>query len=242
VKHARGCRRESRSAPVAYLEGALRQAGAAVLVAVALVACGGERRASAPQPITRADLAAMIPRTRDFPREVRELPPLEYEVSRGWVTNAEAIEQTPAPDDTAADLARMGRRGGYQHLVATVTSFGGLAWAEAAVDVFRSEEEADRFIADQFSDLRAQEGKEMPEPRISHVSPTFVPHGLGAATGVRYTLLFGDGEMLHVEVVGFRVGRVAGWTIVARADEVDPGPLAEELARTLRDRIRAVQA
>jgi hypothetical protein len=57
------------------------------------------------------------------------------------------------------------------------------------------------------------------------------------AAGVRFTLDAGS-DKLHVAVIGFPVDRVAAWSGVMRADDVDPRSLAEEVARILRDRVQ----
>jgi hypothetical protein len=223
----------------------VRYAAVGLLIVFAVAACAGSKRGeSAPEPITREVLAAMVPTTRDFPREVRDVAPIDNYVERGYVTNAKAAAKTPDPADSGADLSRAGRTGGYHHLVGTYTSVSTFASAEVSVDAFGSDEEAQRFINKQFSDLQPQVGKEDAKGhgKISFVERPFVPAGLGPASGVRYTFVFGDGEMLHYAVEGFRLGRVAGWSTVARIDEVDPRLLADELAQTLRRQLQRVLA
>ena len=80
--------------------------------------------------------------------------------------------------------------GGYRNSVSPYTFVVNLAWADASVDAFRSDKEAQRFLNGQFSDLRAQDGKKDPDfgSTIEGFGPIFVPPALGPAQGVRYTL------------------------------------------------------
>jgi hypothetical protein len=76
--------------------------------------------------------------------------------------------------------------------------------ADASVDAFRSHQEA-QFLNSQFSDLRAQDGKEDPDFRgtIEGFGPIFVPPALGSAQGVRSTLDLPTVGPIHVAVEGF---------------------------------------
>jgi hypothetical protein len=194
-----------------------------------------EAEATPHAPITRQALAAMVPQIADFPDGVPLLRN-DAAIDRGYVTNAKASTGTPDPTDTGADLARLGRTGGYRNTVAPYTWVVSFALADASVDAFRSGEEAQRFLNSQFLDLRAQDGKKDPDFRgtIEGFGPRFVPPALGPAQGVRYTLHLPTVGPIHVAVEGFRVGRVVGWSKIARLDKVDPRPLADELAQTLR--------
>jgi hypothetical protein len=216
-----------------------------MLLALSLAACGGGEHNGVPQkPIPRHDLAAMVPRTADLPSEVRNISSLDSDASREYVTNANASRETPDPADSGPVLARLGRTDGYRYLFSTISNFGGLAIAEASVDAFRSTDEAQGFISKAFSDLRAQEGNKDPtlSGKISFVAAEVVPPALRPAEGAQYTLVFGDGEQLHFALIGFRVGRIVGWSRVARADDVDPRLLAERIAEILRARIQGVLA
>jgi hypothetical protein len=130
-----------------------------------------------------------------------------------------------------ADLARLGRTGGCQNSVAPYTFVTTLALAEASVHAFRTDEEAQRFLDTEFLDLQA--GKQDPDfgGKIASLQ-TFDPPGLEPAVGVQYTTVAGS-DTFHVAVEGFRVGRVVGWSTIARLDQVDPRPSADELAQTL---------
>jgi hypothetical protein len=211
------------------------------LVVVTLAACGGvEQSATPPPPITRQALAAMVPRTADFPPEVRSLAPIDTDVLRGYVTNAKASAETPDRTDSGADLDRLGRTGGYHNLVGSYTSVQTIAWAEASVDAFERDDEAQRFLDAQFSELREQEGKEDRWKRkIVDVEQASVPAGLGPATGLRYRLVAGS-DRLRVALLAFRVGRVVGWSNVARVNKLDPQPLADALAQILRRQVELV--
>lgn len=227
--------------------GRMRRAAPSLLIVVALTACGGgQQRSTPPAPITRQALAAMVPRTANFPPEVRSLAPSaaveapSAAVRRGYVTNAKASAETPDPSDSGADLTRLGRTGGYHNLVATYTFVSTLAWAEASVDAFERDDEAQRFLDAQFAALGEQAGKENPtKGKIVDVEPASVPAGLGPATALRYTLVAGP-DRTRVALVAFRVGRVVGWSNVARVDKLDPQPLADALAQTLRRQVELV--
>ena len=212
-----------------------------LLFAIALTACGGGQESAAPPPpITRQALAAMVPRASAFPSEVRNLAPTDTAVSRGYVTSAQASEKTPDPTDSGPDLARLGRTGGYHNVVSTYTFVQTLAWAEASVDAFQREDEAQRFLDAQFVDLREQEGREDPtKGKIINIEEASVSAALGPATGVRYDWVAGP-DRLWEALVAFRVGRVVGWSIVARVDELDPMPIADALAQTLKRRVERV--
>jgi hypothetical protein len=219
----------------------MRRATPSLLIVVALTACaGGEQGATPRPPITRQALAAMVPRTANFPPEVRSLAPTDTAVDRGYVTNAKASAGSPDPSDSGADLTRLGRTGGYHNLVATYTFVSTLAWAEASVDAFQRDDEAQRFLDAQFAALGEQAGKENPtKGKIVDVEPASVPAGLGPATALRYTLVAGLDRM-RVALVAFRVGRVVGWSNVARVDKLDPQALADALAQTLRRQVEFV--
>jgi hypothetical protein len=188
----------------------------------------------------------MVPQTAAFPREVRRLTlgkPAGATATRRYVRNAEASKETPDPTDSGADLARAGRTGGYRHLVSTYTFVPTIAWAEASVDAFRSANEAQRFLEVQSSALRAQDGKKDHwGRRISNVEPIPVAPALVPAAGFRYTLGDNGPDPVRVGLVGFRVGRAVGWSEVARVDNLDPQPLAEQLAQTLRRQMEQVGA
>jgi len=184
----------------------------------------------------------MVPKIAHFPAEVRILRHGDAAIDRRFVTNAEASKRTPDPTDMRADLARLGRTGGYRNTVAPYSYVTTLALADAYVDAFRSGEEAQRFLKLQFLDLRAQEGKKDPDYRstIESVGPIFAPPALVPTLGVRYTVDLPTVGPIHIAVEGFRMGRVVGWSKIARLDKVDPRPLADELARTLRQRMDRV--
>jgi hypothetical protein len=202
-----------------------------------------EAEATPSPPITQV-LPAMVPQIADFPADVRSLRNGDAALDRGYVTNAKASTRTPDPTDTGADLARLGRTGGYRYTVAPYSFVTTFALAEPSVDAFRSDQEAQRFLNSQFSDLRAQDGKADPDFRgtIEGFGPIFVPPALGPAQGVRYTVDLATVGPIHIVVEGFRVGRVVGWSKIARLDKVDPRPLADELAQTLRRRMERVSA
>jgi hypothetical protein len=228
----------------------MRQALGPVLIVLALAACGSQRSES-PQstttaaPITQKALAAMVPPPAAFPRQVRTLTltkPPDAAVTAQNVTNAKASANTPSPTDSGADLAQLGRTGGYQEAVSTYSFVQTIAWAEASVDAFTNADEAQRYLEKQSSDLRAQDGKEDHWKRtIANVEPVSVSPGLDPATGFHYSLVAGP-DRLRVALVGFRVGRVVGWSNVARVDNLDPLPLADELAQTLRRQMERVGA
>jgi hypothetical protein len=187
---------------------------------------------TAPKPFTSNALAAMVPKPAEFPPEVREIPPLGGEFGSGYVSNAAATKETPDPVDSSLDLARQGRTGGYERRFTTYTYIESLALARAAVDAFQTDDEAKRFLSKQFVDLQAQDGHELGSGKIS-VGETFVPTGLNSAVGIRYSIVFGNGEKLYYGVIGFRVGRVDGWSVVARVDQTDPTIMGSAIARTL---------
>jgi hypothetical protein len=186
----------------------------------------------------------MVPQIADFPPAVRSLRNGDAAIDRVYVTNAKASTRTPDPTDTGADLARLGRTGGYRNTVAPYSYVTTFALADAYVDAFGSDEEAQRFLNSQFSDLRAQDGKKDPDflSTIEGFGPISVPPALGPAKGVRYTLDLATVGPIHVAVEGFRVGRVVGWSKIARLDKVDPRPFADELAQTLRRRMERAGA
>jgi hypothetical protein len=219
----------------------MRRATPPLLIVVALTACGGgEQSATPPPPITRQALAVMVPRKADFPPDVRSLAPIDTTVDRGYVTNTKASAATPDPTDSGPELARLGRTGGYRNDVGSYTSVHTIAWAEASVDAFERDDEAQRFLDAQFSALREQEGTvDRFGRKTVDVEPRSVPAGLEPATELQYTLVAGS-DRLRVALVAFRVGRVVGWSNVARIDELDPQPLADGLAQTLRRQVELV--
>jgi hypothetical protein len=150
--------------------------------------------------------------------------------------------QTRDPSDSAADLARLGRTGGYRNDLSTYSYVMSLAWANASVDAFRSDEEAQNFLNGRLSALRSSKDSKDPETggNLSAVG-NFVPVAMSSAIGVRYTVVLRH-DRLHLAVVGFQVGRVDGWSEVARIDDRDPAVLAVALARTLRTRMERALA
>lgn len=210
------------------------------MIVLALTACSGGQGSESPQttttapPITRQALATMVPKTVAFPPEVRSLTqrkPSSAFVTRGYVTNSKASEDTPDPSDSGSDLARLGRTGGYRNTVAPYTFVTTLALAEATVHAFRTDEEAQRFLDAELLDLQVGEQDPNFGGKIASVQ-TFIPPALGPAMGVGYTTVVGN-DTFHVALEGFRIGRVVGSSTIARLDKVDPRPLADELAQTL---------
>jgi hypothetical protein len=210
------------------------------LAVVLLTSCGGDRDDKPESPIAPEKLAAMVPEAREFPPEVLDLAPLSLQ--RGYVSNAKASAQTRDPSDSAADLARLGRTGGYRNDLSTYSYVMSLAWANASVDAFRSDEEAQNFLNGRLSALRSSKDSKDPETggNLSAVG-NFVPVAMSSAIGVRYTVVLRH-DRLHLAVVGFQVGRVDGWSEVARIDDRDPAVLAVALARTLRTRMERALA
>jgi hypothetical protein len=152
---------------------------------LALGCSGGEKPTEPTPPITRQALAAMVPQIADFPADVRSLRNGDAAIDRGYVSNARASTRTPDATDTRADLAGLGRTGGYRNTVSAYTFVTTIALAEASVDAFRTDEEAQRFLNSQFSDLRVRAGKEDRDFRatIASIGPIFVPPALGPAQG-----------------------------------------------------------
>jgi hypothetical protein len=187
----------------------------------------------------------MVPQTAAFPLEVRSLTqgkPASAFVTRGYLTNGKASADTPDPTDSGAELARAGRTGGYRNLVSTYTFISTIAWASTSIDAFKTAYEAERFLGAQAAVLPAQDGKQDHWGRtIEDVEPIAVAPDLEPASGFRYSLSAGPDRM-RIALIGLRVGRVVGWSEVARVDEVDPQPLAEALAQALRRQIEDVGA
>jgi hypothetical protein len=115
-----------------------------------------------------------------------------------------------------------------------------IAWADASVDAFERDDQAQSFLDAQFAALREQEGTvDRFGRKTVSVEPRSVPAGLEPATELEYTVVAGH-DRFRVALVAFRVGRVVGWSEVARIDKLDPQPLADALAQTLKRRAEGV--
>jgi hypothetical protein len=217
----------------------------AALAACALVlAAGCSGGDDSLEQVDPASLAIMVLPPEELADSAAGLE-IDGELS-GVSAATDAASASVDPADTPADIERSGRRAGYDlHLVdLDLGSLGGKTGpveTASGVELFATPEQAAAYRTDVLGAYRRFVGKEIsPAVKLVRAEPEDVDVG-SEATLVRSTLT-GDGFVVHSTSVDFRVDRVVGTVLLARADDDDVSAEAVRLAETLEQRIRDAAA
>lgn len=190
---------------------------------------------------TRAQLQLMpLPQSSYGPAAAA----LAADADSGWTTNKESAENDFDPTMTAAKLARMGRIVGFEAEFDDLTKAsrpGLLVDTDSAVDLFRTEAGAARYLAMELSEFRRFEGKKLQYGIVLDDVSYFAVPGVAGAKGIRFRIHVG-GLSIWETGVEFRTGVVVAAVGVGRTDTRDVRPEARRLAGALDRRIRGVIA
>lgn len=165
----------------------------------------------------------------------------------GFQSNEAAAAGSIDPDDSAADLAALGRINGYQ-LSYEATDFGalvaagqGLRGVQTLVTLFRDAEGASAWLRKRLADFERYEGAVVGEAVLSHFD-TFSVGNLGdEAGGFRVAVRAQGFEFeLFATAVYFRLDRITALAGILHLDDRDMTVEAEAFAHSLDERIRAV--
>ena len=219
---------------------ALAFAAAGVLLALGCAAGDGDGL----EEVSLAELAIMVLPTEELGTAADGLEP-DGELS-GPSTSADAASGSVDPGDTPADIARSGRRAGYDlHFVdadlGALQRRAGVVELATGVELFGTAEQAAGYRERVLGAYERFVGREIsPGATLARADPEAADVG-DEGTLVRSTLS-GDGFVVHSTAVDFRVDEVVGTVLVSRADPEDAGEQALELAGALERRIRAAAA
>jgi len=217
----------------------LRLAFAAVIAfltfAIALVA-----PAAAPQP-----RKALLPRMVVPDSSLARLGEGLRRKFAFFSTAHDAAASTPDPNDTAADVRRLGRIAGYVRGRNAVGAFSlrapkRLLAVGTSVILWRDARSAAASIRRDIADQKRLRGKAVEGGRFLSFTTTKVPSlGIGAALSRAHQRPTGGTDRFSTDVV-FRVGSLRGNAIVVRSDRRGADTLALHLGGQLRRRILAV--
>jgi hypothetical protein len=217
-------------------------AGAAVLL---LAGCGfgaKEPRQAAPkEPVTRAQLAAMVlPKAKLGP----SAKGLVLYGGSGVMTNAKQASATVDPNDSAGSLKSSGRILGYEESyeppkLAALKRRGTLTMG-TGVELLDDSVYATQYLHRRLNDYERLKGAVRPGVKLRNVS-AFEVAGIGEeGGGVRGTLVIPGLLTGHETSVVFRRGRIVGYATVIRGSRADARQEALRLAVALDRRIQDV--
>ena len=218
--------------------------GALALLAACALAAGCSGGDGGLEEVEPSELAIMVLPPEELGASADGLEP-DGELS-GASDDADAASASVDPADGPADIARTGRRAGYDlHYVdldlGSLRRRSGVVEAASGVELFGTEEQAAAYRREVIGDYRRFVGREIsPGVTLARAEPEEVDVG-DEASLVRSTLS-GDGFAVHSTAVDFRLGTVVGTVLLSRADTTDVGDEAVDLARALERRIRAAAA
>jgi hypothetical protein len=160
--------------------------------------------------------------------------------------NFAAADDSLDPKDSAAQLGAAGRVSGYSLVyddlsMRSFTRGSGVIEVASAVDLFRSANAADAYIAKRVADGRKLTGRYLDDGELLEASGTFPVAAIGdRAVGLRERARLGHGRFATT-VVMLRVGSLIGTVAITRADTQSAERPVVALARSLEQRIRRVE-
>ena len=190
----------------------------------------------------RAELDTMVVPIGDIggmPRDLRVAP------DSGWTDNASEAEGSLEPTDSPASLKAEGRLDGYSLTYydptdAALRSGNGILFVSTWVELFDGDDHASAYMKKHFTSAKTL-ANSSPRPGVMFEDVTGFPADVGdEAHGLRETGVFG-GDRIHRTLITFRLGRVVGGAMVARADNGDAAPDAFRIAGILAARIQNAQ-
>ena len=213
---------------------------------VVLAGCGfgtsAPREAAPKQPVTRAQLAAMVLPKADLGPSVKGLA--EHRPA-GAMTNAKFAANTVDPEDTASSLRAKGRLLGHERTyihprLASLTVRKGTLSLGTGVELLDGTVYAVQYLHARLTDYERLRGPVRPGVRLRNVS-SFEVAGIGdEGGGIRATVIVPSLIRAQETSVVFRRGRIVGYVSVVRADKGDARQEAMRLAVELDRRIQAV--
>ena len=218
-------------------------AGALVLLAGCGV--GGQKGddSAKPEPITKAQLAAMV-----LPRnELGTIAAgLSFDDRSGPVANAAASEGSVDPSDTATSLRSDGRLNGHKAWygdasLASLKKGGGVFFVGTEVELMEDTVYAAQYLHKQLGDFQRFQGKQEGGTTLTGVRPFPVNDVGDEAEGFVANASAGR-DTAYITAVAFRRGRVIGAAVVIRGDKKDAQGEARAVAVKLDGRIQAVLA
>jgi hypothetical protein len=215
---------------------------------VLLAGCGFEtsapREAAPKQPVTRAQLAAMVLPKADLGPSVKGLA--EYRPA-GEMTNARFASSTVDPEDTASSLRAKGRVLGFERTyihprLASLSVRKGTLSLGTGVELLDDPVYAVQYLHARLTDYERLRGPVRPGIKLRNVSSFEIAAIGDEGGGVRATVIVPSLIRAQETSVMFRRGRVVAYVSVVRADKGDARQEALSLAVELDRRIQAVLA
>jgi hypothetical protein len=199
------------------------------------------REAASKEPVTRAQLAAMVlPKAKLGP----SAKGLVLYGGSGVMTNAKQASATVDPDDSAGSLKSSGRVLGFERayeapqLVALKTR--GMLTVGTGVELLDDSVYATQYLHGRLNDYERLKGAVRPGVKLRNVA-AFEVAGIGEeGGGFRGTFVIPGLLTGHETTVIFRRGRIVGYATVMRASRTDARQEAMRLAVALDKRIQAV--
>ena len=198
----------------------------------------------------REDLPAMVvtqEAVRALGKEYAGL--VRHDEDSGAVNQTDAADDTLDPDDTADDLIRAGRRGGYEvsyddPQFAAFTRRKGLLGVTVGVDLFRDQYAAAKYLRKQVNDFQALRGEVIDDDSGARLFTVrrFRVTGVGIQpAGLEYAAGIGR-VRAYSTLIAFQRGPVVAGVQIGRADKHYRRAHALRVARALDRRIQAVLA
>ena len=217
----------------------------AVLVVPPALACGGgggDDLSKAFASVSPDDIGSMV---LEQDKLGGEFAYLEMDPDSGPSDNEDAAATTIDPDDTADDLSRLGRVGGYSLTYVDP----GLAAPDVGervisismeLDLFLDSAGAARFLAKQRGDFQRFVGSTLENGVALQETETFSVDSVGdEATGLRIRAGY-EGTQFYQTVVAFRLDRLVAAAVLFRADRNDAASQVQRIASALAARIEEV--
>jgi len=203
-----------------------------VMVALLAFGCkgGGNPLDKAMKEITNDQLAIMVLPQADLGQDAADLP-VDPSSGAGFIDSVQWAEESPDPDDTAADVEAAGFVHAYELSYANYGRDEGVVEADSLVALYRSDAEASAFLAQFLADLQSTAGQD--EGGYYHQNVTVSDEG---GVGDEASLLTADFVITgppdttgHTAGVGFRLGRLVGFVSENRFDDTDIAPTVAKL-------------
>jgi hypothetical protein len=212
-----------------------------------LAGCGfgtsSPREATPKEPVTRAQLAAMVLPKAKLGRSVKGLA---HQSQSGFTPNAKFASWTMDPRDSAGSLTSSGRVVGYDDRYESPQLLSrkaqGTVGVTTGVELLEDTVYATQYLHARLNDYVRLQGTVRPGVKLRNVS-SFDVAGIGeSGGGMRGTVTLTGLVTVHETTVAFRRGRIVGYASVLRATRGDARQEAMRLAVALDRRIQDVLA
>ena len=215
--------------------------GALLLLAGCGFGTSAPREAAPKEPVTRAQLAAMVLPKAKLGQSVKGLT---LYAGSGFETNARYASSTLDPSDTAGSLTSSGRVIGYDRTYETRQAVSrnarGTLTVSTGVELLDDRVYATQYLHARLNDYERLKGAVRPGVKLRNVSG-FDVVGIGEdGGGLRGTFVLTGVLTGHETTVAFRRGRIVAYASVLRADRKDARQEAMRLAVALDRRIQGV--